>query len=565
MIDINSLCMGCMNDNGGEEICPICGFSSAEKNDENYLPIHTRIKSRYIIGKLLSRDGEGATYIGWDNQTNSVVNIREFFPVPLSLRGEGGKVLIKEGMDYQFNSALVSFLELHRTLKDLTLDAVSETVEIIEAAGGAYVISKAPNGMTLKEFLLRNGGSLSWEQARPLFMPLVSSVASLHKKGIIHGGISPETVFVGRDGRLRLTGFSIFALRQSGNIINTQLFPGYAAIEQYTQSETSLLTPATDVYGFAATLFRVLIGSLLAEAPQRITEEKVSVPAEIAESLPKDVLITLANALQITPENRTPTMEDFKLDIAPAVSSTSAVIPIVKGTQKPKDAKEKKTVTKATKTNRKYAIISALITASVFLLALLFVVLLLDPPKVPSGESSLPESSVSQSEMSVSIIPEKLLTVPDFTKENMTYEEICTSYPNFKFSVLGKKYSDKSIGIVVGQDAAPGSQISRDTVINLSLSLGQEFVALPDLKGYQGDKALIELFKCGFVYSNIFVYEIEDDSVDYGCVVKTDPASPASISRDSQITVYISNVKKSDESSAPVTTVPEPTQPTTEE
>ncbi len=555
MIDMNSLCMGCMNDNGGEEICPICGFSSKDKNDENYLPIRTRIKSRYVIGKLLSHDGEGATYIGWDNDNNSVVTIREFFPIPLAVRAENGRVSIKEGMDYQFNSALVSFLELHRTLQGLTLDAVNETVEIIEAAGGAYVIQNAHSGMTLKEFLLRNGGTLSWEQARPLFMPLVSAVSALHQKGIVHGGISPETVFVGRDGRLRLSGFSIFALRQSGNIINTQLFPGYAAIEQYTQSETSLLTPATDVYGFAATLFRVLIGSSLVEAPERITEEKVSIPAEIAEALPKDVLITLANALQITAESRTPTMEDFKLDIAPAVSSTTSVIPIVKAAEKPKteQKKTKKAPTAAVLQNRKYAIISASVTAGVFLLVLIIVLLLLNPPKSEPKPSESDSTSTSQSEMEESVVPEKLLTVPDFTRENMTFEEICTAYPNFKFSVLGKKYSDKSIGIVVGQDAAPGSQISRETVINLSLSLGQEYVALPNLRGYSNDKALIELFKCGFTYSNIFVYEIEDDSVDYGCVVKTDPASPASISRDSQITVYISNVQKTEQNTPPST------------
>lgn len=551
MIDIKSLCMGCMNDNGGEEICPICGFSSTDKNDENYLPIRARIKSRYVIGKMLSHDGEGATYIGWDLETNSVINIREFFPVPLAFRGENGKVLIKEGMDYQFNSALVSFLELHRTLNDLTIDAVSETVEIIEAGATSYVIEKAVSGMTLKEFLLRNGGSLSWEQARPLFMPLVSAVASLHQKGIVHGGISPETIFVGRDGRLRLTGFSIFALRQSGNIINTQLFPGYAAIEQYTQSETSLLTPATDVYGFAATLFRVLIGSTLAEASQRITDEKVSVPAEIAEKLPKDVLITLANALQITPENRTPTMEDFKLDIAPAVSATTSVIPVVKEADKPnaEQKKTKKAPSAAALKNRKYAIISASVTAGIFLIILIVVLLILNPPKTEPkpNESDSISASQSESEQSESVVPEKLLTVPDFTRENMTFDEICSNYPNFKFAVLGKKYSDKSVGIVVGQDATPGSQISRDTVINLSLSLGQEYVALPNLKGYSNDKALIELFKCGFSYSNILVYEIEDDSVDYGCVVKTDPASPASISRDSQITVYISNVQKTEQ------------------
>ena len=126
------------------------------------------------------------------------------------------------------------------------------------------------------------------------------------------------------------------------------------------------------------------------------------------------------------------------------------------------------------------------------------------------------------------------------------FEKVCSEYPDFKFAVLGKKYSSKAPGTVVAQDLKAGSETARDTVIYLTISLGQESLKVPDLKGKTKDAATVELFKNGFLYHNITFYEIQDDSVDYGCVVKTDPAVGEYVNGDNSITVYISNVKKSD-------------------
>ena len=217
MQNTDRLCMGCMNDSGSEDICPICGHSVHEKNDISFLPIKTWIKSRYLLGKALSSDGEGVTYIGWDNQEDTIITVREFFPIPLAQRGNDGSILVKEGSDFAFNTALMDFLQLHKTLSGIELSAISPITEIIECNSSAYVISRAPSGITLREFLLRNGGTLTWEQAKVLFLPLISSIISLHENSIIHGGISPETILVGRDGKLRLTGFATKHLRQSGS------------------------------------------------------------------------------------------------------------------------------------------------------------------------------------------------------------------------------------------------------------------------------------------------------------------------------------------------------------
>ena len=64
-------------------------------------------------------------------------------------------------------------------------------------------------------------------------MPVLSTLGTLHSAGIIHRGISPTTLIVGKNGKMRITGFSIWQARTARGDLTAQLFPGYAAIEQY--------------------------------------------------------------------------------------------------------------------------------------------------------------------------------------------------------------------------------------------------------------------------------------------------------------------------------------------
>ena len=80
MVNTERLCPGCMNDNGGEKICPICGYNSAEHNGGDCLPPGMLGGNRYITGQAKARNGEGISYIGWDNSNDSVVTLREYFP-----------------------------------------------------------------------------------------------------------------------------------------------------------------------------------------------------------------------------------------------------------------------------------------------------------------------------------------------------------------------------------------------------------------------------------------------------------------------------------------------------
>ena len=84
-------CYGCMCEFNDEyELCPHCGFIMGTQPERvNHLPYGTRLQDRYTIGRALGHGGFGITYIAWDEEKESVVAIKEFFPHSLSMRNPG--------------------------------------------------------------------------------------------------------------------------------------------------------------------------------------------------------------------------------------------------------------------------------------------------------------------------------------------------------------------------------------------------------------------------------------------------------------------------------------------
>ena len=171
----NNFCYGCMNEKVIEGKCPICGYNPEEPTNPLFLKPGFMLDSRYLIGKATDSNGEGVTYIGYDTVTATTVNIREFLPLGLCERDvDEATVLMLSGSEYSFNDALSKFIELSRELFKLNeLPALFDVLDVRETNNTAYRITRAVPGITLREFLMRNGGLLQWDQARSLFAPLV--------------------------------------------------------------------------------------------------------------------------------------------------------------------------------------------------------------------------------------------------------------------------------------------------------------------------------------------------------------------------------------------------------
>ena len=61
MISTDNLCMSCMREIGDARQCPYCGYHADSAQIPPYLPVRTVVANRYLVGKLLEYNGEGAT------------------------------------------------------------------------------------------------------------------------------------------------------------------------------------------------------------------------------------------------------------------------------------------------------------------------------------------------------------------------------------------------------------------------------------------------------------------------------------------------------------------------
>lgn len=500
MINSENLCMSCMREIGDAEQCPYCGYHIDTPQISPYLPVRTVVANRYLVGKLLEYNGDGATYIAWDINGQKPVKIREFLPDALCSRKSGEKqVLIMSGCEITFNDCMSDFLELWRKLTRMSgLSALENVYEVFEENSTAYAICEYVESISLRDYLLRNkAGYISWERARSLFMPVLSTLGMLHTSGIIHRGVSPVTLQIGRDGKMRLSGFSIWQARTARGDLTAQLFPGYAAVEQYGFEGKQ--GPWTDIYSFAATLYRALIGSDPVEATERLTNDRLMVPGKFAEQLPAYVINGLINALQILPEDRTRSVEQLRAELSASPtatvsselgSATGAVPPVKKEpVRKPAErtpVKKKSSKMESSLSQNKLLIIrTTLISAIVCLLIFLIVVLAAgDKLGITNQE---PETEITTGS--------ELVLVPYLVERNYS-EVMATPFwtNDFVFEKV-EEYSDTVMkGSIISQSIAANTQVNAGTKIVLTVSLGVEQFELPNVVGmeYEAAKALLK-------------------------------------------------------------------------
>ncbi|MCR4563638.1 MAG: PASTA domain-containing protein [Clostridiales bacterium] len=524
---MDGLCMNCMSEIGSAKQCPYCGYHTDSPQMAPYLPTKTIIGTRYLVGKLRDYNGDGATYMGFDLERKTPVLIREYLPDAISTRRVGDTYLSPlSGCDMLFAQAKSEFTDMWRKIAHLrNASAVFGVLDMLEFNNTVYVVTEYIENVSLREYLLRSQtGYIPWEKARILFMPVLSTLAALHSAGVVHGGISPSTLIVCKDGKLRITGFSIRRVRTSRGEIPAQLFPGYAAIEQYSNGENQ--GPWTDIYGFAAVLYRALIGSTPLEATSRVSNDRLMVPAKFAEEIPAYVINALINALQILPDDRTKNVEQFRAELSASPMATNSQQ--AQEMRKPASAVSEY-VAEKTASNpdfKKNAIIAFLAVLLVGLIALGIFYVVNQNKNKPKVEE--PSASASQ----------EMVEVPDFVGASYQRLENESSFKErFNINFVEEFSSEVEAGYVISQDVEKGTMVEKGSTINIVVSKGVEYVDLPDLKGLPYDDVKQRLESLGFECRK--VEKSNDGSHIEGEVVSFVPEAGKQYAKGEQIYVQV--------------------------
>lgn len=545
MLTETSLCMGCMNDKTYDGPCKLCGYSEDDPFIPTYLEPKTLLNDRYIVGRLLSYNGEGATYIGYDKAAGTKVTIKEFMPDTLCSRKKGEtEIIVNSKNSPLYKTYMSEFEDLNRTLMKLHgMTHIQAVLDVFLENNTCYAIFEFINGISLKTFLANSTGGLTWDQVKELFPPIFTTLSLAHSAGIIHRGISPQTIFVTDKMELKLTNFCISAARTTNTEIACEIFNGYAAPEQYADDQMN--GTWTDVYGIAAVLYRVLTGT----APKESTSAAIvdmPEPMLVNRNVPPNVSKVIMHGMASSPDQRTRSINDFVSRLftppkySPAENGSKASEGSAPGGLSTRTQKRLK---KQEKERRKALIV--LITAGVVLItfAIVFAMAMSGAfaPKdrtesSASGASSTstassssstttttasqPEPVSSDTESSEPISSRPVITerikVPDFADRN--FQKTVEQYAGYFAFVPEYVYSDShKRGAMFDQSIEEGEILERGAEIKVKVSNGPSAVPLPSFENMTAKRYTEKLTELGIDFE---IEEEDDWDVPKGYVIE---------------------------------------------
>jgi len=523
--------------------CPHCGYQSSKYFSREFLPPRTELAGRYLVGKLQRHNGEGASYIGYDLEEDLKIMISEYLPLTLASRNESdGSVTAKNGREAQFKALRDDFMENARLIRQLCEKAagIMPVLDIFAENGTAYVIYRYIQAVPLAEYLLENGGEISWPLAKPMIMPLLKTLTTLHQKGAIHRGISPETLLVDSKGKLWLSGLGVSAVRTGYSELDCELFEGYAAPEQYAANGWQ--GTWTDVYAAGAVLYRMLTGTMPLSAEIRKQKDSLYPANMLNHSIPENVSDAIDSAMLVAADKRTQNVEKLVAGLLEATDSNTAIF----------DAREYgKTEEPAEKSRRKgirdwpFPLRVMLYTSIALGSVMVIVYFAVIKPSMNKSTESVPSSDMESSLDEPSEPETQGTPVPNFSGQFLQKVMNNPEYQEKYTFIVKEEYNEDDIPAGVIYDQSPSAEVpmlNKGSVI-LYVSKGSQVTKMPYLVGSTLELALRTLESMNIYYD---VITQEDENAEPGLVIKTSLEPGDNVTKEKDV-VYLYVNKKPEE------------------
>ncbi len=308
-------CMHCMQPIGEQDAtCPFCGQSPTCDVPEHYILPGSVLNHRYYVGAALGQGGFGITYIGRDINLDMRVAIKEFYPTGYVNRNNANTMTVRENTDGNgnnfFEKGRERFLREARALAKFAGEVgIVNVRDFFEENNTAYIVMEYLDGQTLKSYLAETG-KLEPDKALTLLMPVLQSLAKVHKSGIIHRDISPDNIMIVGD-HVKLLDFG--AAREVGGdkSLSIMLKHGYAPEEQYRSRGKQ--GPWTDIYAICAVLYKCITGITPDDALDRMAEDEIQTPSKLGIFISADYEKALMKGLAVFQKDRYQSIDELLL------------------------------------------------------------------------------------------------------------------------------------------------------------------------------------------------------------------------------------------------------------
>jgi signal peptidase I len=278
----------------------------------------------YKIRRKLGQGGFGITYLAAMGGGERLFAIKEHFPREFAMR-EGTTVRPSSNAQTTFKWARKRFLDEARTLSAFDHPAINKVVDVIEANGTAYMVLKFEDAPRLGDWLDALNRKPSQAELDRIVEPLTDALDLVHGREFLHRDIAPDNILIRRDGTPCLIDFGAarHVMGQQTKTLTALIKPGYSPIEQYDTDDSSKQGPWTDIYAFAATLYRAIAGQRPPESTGRILNDKCTPLAAVGQTEYRANFVRAVDAgLAIWPDARPRSIADWRAWLLAPESAT---------------------------------------------------------------------------------------------------------------------------------------------------------------------------------------------------------------------------------------------------
>jgi serine/threonine protein kinase len=264
------------------------------------------LNKRYRIIEILGQGGMASVYRAVDENLGMDVAVKE-------------NLFTTEEYSRQFRREAVILANLRHPNLPRVTDHFSMENQ------GQYLVMDYIEGEDLRQRLDRLG-SLPDEEVIILGAAVCDALSYMHSLNppVLHRDIKPGNVKITSQGRIFLVDFGLAKVVQSTSVATTTgaraMTPGYSPPEQYGTAHTDA---RTDIYSLGATLYSALTDALPEDGLARAMEQADLTP--IRKRNPhasRRLAAVIERALEVKPDDRYQTADEFKQDLLNARNST---------------------------------------------------------------------------------------------------------------------------------------------------------------------------------------------------------------------------------------------------
>ena len=406
-----------------------------------------------------------------------------------------------------------------------------------------YIVMEYVNGMTLREYLNERGGRLTSRETVHFISQILQALDHAHRNGVVHRDVKPQNIMLLDNGQLRMMDFGIARISRAENLLISGKAMGSVHYISPEQAKGEMTGPRSDIYSVGVMMYEMLSGRLpfdgddaVKVALKQITDTPQPL-AQAAPDTPRALVEITEKAMAKLPENRYASAREMLSALDQYVKDPDVVFAYKYITE---EAPEK--VVKQTMSQKKEPHTAGPSgqrphkrkkKRSVFIPVLLGITVAFAVACAALCLMILRNANNMLTDQKADIVLE------DYVGETRTEAEASPQVSSGQINIewVEEYSSTYGEGYIYKQSPAAGRVVREGQTVTLTVSLGTQYVTIPDTTNYVQADAEQLLRDSGL---SVLVVQNVEPSVAVGAVIRTDPVAGTVVPAGSTVVVYVS-------------------------